>query len=257
MKISVITACLNGAEHLRDCIESVAGQAGAIQHEHWIIDGGSTDASVQILQTKASQDPRLHWISESDAGIAEAMNKGIDRCQGEWLLFLHADDYLRTPAAWEKVSPVLDTGAGIVATPVKVFSPNGDSRRFQASDWRFKTRFKTTIPHQGAFIHRSLFDRLGPYDTQWRIGMDYEWFLRAFRHKIPITLYPEAVVGMRDTGVSSRRDWISLRQRFAEERAIHAHFASSPAERMLYRFWWTFYPSYRRIRYTLQPATRR
>ncbi|MBQ0725063.1 MAG: glycosyltransferase, partial [Cycloclasticus sp.] len=89
-KISVITVCFNAAEYIEETIQSVVEQKG-VEFEYIIVDGLSTDGTVDIIKRyQASID---QWVSETDGGIAEAMNKGIGLATGDYLIFLHADDY--------------------------------------------------------------------------------------------------------------------------------------------------------------------
>ena len=97
-KVSVVTVTRNSAEHMAGCLDSVAAQEGA-DYEHWVVDGASTDGTVEIL--RARNDPRLHWISEPDGGIYDAMGKAVRRASGRWIYFLGADDRLRPGALRE------------------------------------------------------------------------------------------------------------------------------------------------------------
>ena len=160
--VSVITASLNGARHLEACLDSVARQ----QHvtvEHVVIDGGSNDGSVEILQRWS---PRLaYWRSEADAGIADAMNKGLRQARGEWLLFLHADTVL-SPGWEEEVSHYVSQNyapahAGVFRFALDDFRPQ--ARRLERM---VALRCKLlALPYgdQGLLIHRSLYDQIGGY----------------------------------------------------------------------------------------------
>ena len=117
--------------------------------------------------------------------------------------------------------------------------------------WCFKTHFKTTLGHQGAFIHKSLFEKLGYYDESFRITMDYEWFMRAFRQNIPVSRHPEILSIMSDGGLSSRKDWPSLSQRFQEEKRVHRKYAASSWWSILYAVYWGIYPTYRKLQHRL------
>ena len=91
MLFSIITICLNPGPLLDETIRSLAVQREA-QWEHLIIDGGSSDGTVERLEKAAADDDRVRWISEPDSGIADAMNKGLAMARGEIIAFLHADD---------------------------------------------------------------------------------------------------------------------------------------------------------------------
>ncbi|MES2883810.1 MAG: glycosyltransferase family 2 protein [Pseudomonadota bacterium] len=244
--VSVITVVFNGATHLGNCLDSVRRQQG-IAFEYIVIDGGSTDGSVELIRQQ--QHGLAYWVSEPDRGIGDAMNKGIARARGEWLLFLHADDYLVADDVLAGCHAVLQTlSADIVGFPLH-FGSAAASRMLRPRGGGFWLNFKTGLLHQASFIRRTLLERIGPYDTDLRIAMDYEFFLRAQRRGACIVTRSSPVPSlMRDTGVSSRRDWPSLQQRLAEERAIHTLHANSRALQLLYTMYWTLYLPYRRLR---------
>src|SRR5690348_14220883 len=95
-RVSLIIAVYNGASTIVKCLNSVAAQTYG-SRELIVIDGGSTDGTVDILRCNADQ--LSYWISEPDTGVYNAWNKGLARARGEWIAFLGADDYLWTPDA--------------------------------------------------------------------------------------------------------------------------------------------------------------
>jgi GT2 family glycosyltransferase len=242
--ISIVTVCLNPGSHLLECLDSVARQSWR-EYEHIVIDGGSTDGSAAALEQVGGL---AYWHSKPDGGIADAMNQGLARARGEWLLFLHADDYLTGPGALGEVAGVLAaSGADVVAFPIhygqpgklRVITPRGPG------PWLL---FKTGFLHQATFIRRAVFERIGGYRTEYRIAMDYEFFLRAWRRGIPMQTSDATIpTVMRDTGVSARRDWPSLQRRLAEERAVQLGLAPAWPLRWTYRVYWALYPAYKRL----------
>jgi glycosyltransferase involved in cell wall biosynthesis len=90
--ISVITPCLNSVAFIERCVENVAAQ-GCAEVEHIVMDGGSTDGTVEMLRTLAARHSHLRWVSEKDAGQSAAMNKGVAMAGGALVGFLNADDY--------------------------------------------------------------------------------------------------------------------------------------------------------------------
>ena len=242
--VSVITVVLDRVEHLPDCLESVAMQRG-VAVEHIVIDGGSTDGSVEILQRWS--DRLAFWTSEPDSGIADAMNKGVLRACGQWLLFLHADDRLLSEDSLLRVSEVLAaTTADVAGFPID-FGSEGRMLRLAPRGANVWLRLKTGFMHQATFIRRPLFDAIGLYDVSLKIAMDYEFFLRAWCLGVSMATFDAPVpTHMRDTGISSQRDWPSLRKRFGEERAVQSKHASSAFARAFYRVWWWLYLPYRR-----------
>lgn len=244
-RLSVITAVLDRADSLERCLASVARQRDA-EVEHIVVDGGSTDGSIAILERWTSR--LAYWQSEPDGGIASAMNKGLLRATGEWVLFLHADDALLDD---DSVSRALDAvqdqpAVGIAGFPIR-YGTRASARTVRprgATPW---IRFKTGFLHQGTLIRRGVFQRIGDHDTSLAVAMDYDFFLRAWLAGVPMATFRTPVLTlMADTGVSGRRDPASLARRFREERRIHEAHASGPW-RAAYALYWLVYPTYRRL----------
>lgn len=244
--VSVVTVCYNAARCLDQCLESVHRQQG-LSWEHLLVDGGSTDGSLEIIGRRS---PALAWwISEPDGGIAEAMNKGAAKTCGEWLLFLHADDELLHPQALADCLHILSSSiADVVGFPVR-FGQVDRYRLRKPRNWHWWLNLKTIFQHQATFIRRSFFAASGGYDPRFRIVMDYEFFLRAYRLGAVLETHQQPIPAlMRDSGLSSRRDWASLESRLAEERLAQGLHARSPISAIGYRLWWAAYLPYRRLR---------
>lgn len=198
--LSVITVCYNAIETLPQTVESVAGQSDN-DLEHIVIDGGSTDGSVDFL--RQLNLPHLSWISEKDNGIYNAMNKGVQMARGKMVAFLNADDCyfphtLRTVRnAWQHDTDIV----------------YGDLRkeRFLNNRWfhRLEKPNLELMPqtmgifHPATFIRRELFDQLGGYDEQYRLSADYEWLLRAFLSKAKFQYIPQPLAIFRVGGAST------------------------------------------------------
>jgi glycosyltransferase involved in cell wall biosynthesis len=242
-KVSVVTAAFNALDGLRATVESVASQNG-VSVEHIVIDGGSSDGTVEYLSEPGS---RVAWISEPDDGIADAMNKGVERARGDYVIVLQAGDTFLDDQVLSRVAPHLDGETDIVSGHVRFGSPTRP-QTIRTRGFDFKTNFKTTIPHQGAFCGRSLFERIGSFDTGIRIAMDYEFFLRALRAGATVKTLDLVVAHMPDGGVSSQLDWPTLAKRFWDERRIHHMHCPGLAMRLVYAAYWPAYLTYRRIR---------
>ena len=240
--ISIITAVLNGAVHLDQCIRSVRSQCASVAVEHLVIDGASTDGTLDIIRSHA--DWLSHWQTGRDSGIADAMNKAIAHSRGAWLLFLQSDDFLIDSTVLGHALQRFGDDADIVGFPV-LFGSDGKSSMVQARGANFWLNCKTGFNHQGTFIRRTLFDRIGLYDPEFKIAMDYEFFLRAYRNGARFTRYRSPAISvMRDTGISSKRDWSNLHRRFAEERRVHEKH-QLPGMAPFYSAYWALYPIYR------------
>lgn len=249
--ISVITACLNSSRHIGQTLESVAAQQG-VDCEHIIADGGSSDSTLAIVESKIRAGGR--WLTGPDSGIAEAMNNGLAIARGEWLLFLQSDDYLCNPTVLAEAARHFTADVDICGFPV-IFGSEDSATTMQPRGAGFWLNFKTGLNHQGTFIRRCLFERIGGYDTSFRIAMDYEFFLRAYRAGAKFGFHAQPVVSlMRDTGISSQLDWPNLKKRFAEEERVHRKF-QTPGLALLYDAWWAVYPKYRKFKARRRLAT--
>ena len=193
--VSIITVVYNAQSTLQATIESVLNQDRDLV-EYWIIDGGSTDGSLDIIRQYS--DKLAGWISEPDKGIYDAMNKGIDRANGRWLYFLGADDQLR-PNIVDSVTAYMNDMYAIVFGSV-VFNTGQRMQSYMG----LLTLFQNTLHHQSAFYHHSLFDEFR-YDSNLRTLADYELNLLVYIRKMSVRLVPFEVALCYIGGASS--DW--------------------------------------------------
>ena len=175
MKLSIITINFNNRDGLRKSIESVVNQTWQ-EFEYIIIDGGSTDGSVEVIKEYA--DHIDYWVSEPDKGIYDAMNKGIDQAKGEYCLFMNSADTIYEKTTLEKVNAELD-GTDIVCGQLKF--PHGYSMKGPnvVSMQHFYT---STLPHQATFIKTQLL-KDEPYDTSYRIVSDWKFWIQSLIFK--------------------------------------------------------------------------
>jgi glycosyltransferase involved in cell wall biosynthesis len=246
-KVSVVTVSFNDLGGLKQTVASVEAQTNK-NYEHVVVDGGSTDGTKQWLE---KAEPSTRWLSESDDGIADAMNKGVEQARGEWLLFLHAQDTFVDDSALETAIRRLDTDKDIVCFDVEVVEDHG-SRIYAAKGLGRYTNFKTPIPHQGAFTRRSLFNEVGPFDTSLHIAMDYDFFLRAYRQDARADVISTVLTRMPATGISTRQDWASLSLRFREEREVHRKHCPGFGYLLVYTIYWPTYLTFRVMRHLIR-----
>ncbi|MDJ0952219.1 MAG: glycosyltransferase family 2 protein [Acidimicrobiia bacterium] len=239
-KISIVTAAYNAERYIADTIDSVTSQSYR-NYEYIVVDGASSDATMDIVRERA--DGIDHIVSEPDDGISDAMNKGLELVTGEYVLFLHADDYLVGPSALEDAAPLL-------AEPIEAFrlfheQEDGElvAPRMPREGWL--TNFKWGLYHQSVLCRTSLLRDLGGFDTSLRVSMDYDLFLRAYRQGVRAGIHDLPLSVMRRTGISSQRDRAALRERFREEKLIHERYAGNLGRRAIYTAYWIAYPIYR------------
>jgi glycosyltransferase involved in cell wall biosynthesis len=169
--VSIVTVVLNGEMYLEEAIQSVLRQS-SIGVEYLVIDGGSADGTVAILQ-KYERDID-YWVSEPDHGIYHAMNKGWDLSQGEFIYYLGADDELLS-LPLQAIHDAIRDNIDIVFGDVIL----GNGRYFR-SHFGFSLRFDNTLHHQGLFLRRSLF-QTAPFNTQFRVFSDFDLNQRLYQ----------------------------------------------------------------------------
>ena len=197
-KISVVTPCLNSVKTIRETIESVRSQ-NYEQWEHLVIDGGSTDGTLDVLRDY----PHLMWTSEKDEGHYHAMNKGIERATGSVVNILNADDCYR-PGALQSVAEEFHSHPdwdGLFGDVVYVDAEGREIYRREEAKFDYNVlRFSGVcyVCHQALFVKRGVHDRLGLYrHNDYLNCCDYEFILRLGREKCRIGHLPTFVVDFR------------------------------------------------------------
>lgn len=236
MKISIITVCKNAENAIERTMLSVVTQSCFNENiEYWIIDGASTDKTVEIIKQYSNKYP-IKWISEPDSGIYNAMNKGIKMATGDYLLFLNAGDKLFD----EKVISLVlkkfeESDCDFLYTDILTCDFNSLSeakiKKFNHADKYFL--FRDCICHQASFFKKSVFERFGGFNENFKLAADYEMLLKIMANKSLKKEYLPITAAYYDiTGISSTSEDV-----VKEERAtIQKHFYSS-FETFLYSSW--------------------
>jgi glycosyltransferase involved in cell wall biosynthesis len=209
MKVSVITINYNNAKGLNNTIDSVIWQSYR-DYEYIIIDGGSTDGSVDIIQKYA--DKFSYWVSEKDQGIYNAMNKGVAQASGDYCLFLNSGDVFFDEFVLERVFKSQYTEDIIVG---KMYSNSDGSIIYPPPSRELSMYFLYTasITHQSSFIRRDLLVKY-PYDEKYKISSDWKFYLQTVILNDCSVLFIDENVSIFDTcGVSSNNTHISWSER--------------------------------------------
>lgn len=208
MKISIITVTYNSASTLEKTIESIKGQSAFNEIEYILIDGKSTDNTVELLKQNSKYIKK--WISEPDNGIYDAMNKGASLASGDWVGFLHADDVLASNTIIEEMIDILKSNSinVLYGNLNYVSGINGEK---VVRQWKSNVFNKDLLkkgwmpPHPTLYLNRHLFWKIGGFDTQFRIAADYDYILRLFTSpEIKSFFMDKLMVKMRVGGVSNR-----------------------------------------------------
>lgn len=199
MKLSIVTINYNNAEGLKRTLESVACQTYR-DIEHVIIDGGSTDDSVKIIESYVRDVSckmyDVSWVSEKDNGIYNAMNKGIRKATGEYIQILNSGDVLAASDVTERMMEALrlkiedcklkkENGITILygnmlkSYDMKTIINRDTCGSDMYTPESFLYFYKGTLNHDCAYIRRDLFDKYGLYNEGMKICSDWEWYVRA------------------------------------------------------------------------------
>jgi len=225
MKISIITAVFNRADCVGRAVNSVQQQTYP-DVEHVVIDGASTDGTLEILQNCLDASATL--VSEPDKGIYDALNKGLNRANGDVIGIMHSDDFFADTEVLQHVvaafsDPMIDAVYGDLDYVAKT-----DTSRM-IRHWRSGAFHPSNLawgwmpPHPTLFLRRRVIDQWGGFDARFRIAADYDAILRYFgQGKIRAAYIPRVLVKMQVGGVSnrsltniwlkSREDYIALRR---------------------------------------------
>lgn len=228
--LSVVTPSFNSGRWIAETLDSVA--AIPVPHEHIVIDGGSTDDTLEILESR--DDPSLAWVSEPDRGQTNAVNKGLDRARGELIAWLNADDTY-VPAGIAATLEVFAARPEIDATYgfYDIVGPDGEvSRQYRCLgfNWRRFLYAGDYIPTPTIVFRRTLLERTGRLDERYADAADYDFYLRMFRNA-NVELIPQSVVRFRIHDESKTGSNIELQLREAME--IRLGYARGPVQRGL------------------------
>lgn len=176
--VSIITAVFNGAATLERTIRSVREQDHP-HIEHIIVDGGSTDGTVEIL--RAHDDHLAYWVSGPDAGIYDAMNKGILLSRGEWVGLINADDWYEPGVITRMINEAgSHPGVNILHGDIWIHYANGARKIKRAKDSPFLLKYWEMVLNHPSFLVRRSYYHDHPFDPKVRVGGDHLWTLKAY-----------------------------------------------------------------------------
>lgn len=226
MKISVITAVYNNRDTVGQALDSALAQTHP-DVELVVIDGASTDGTREVLQAYADRVGVL--VSEPDRGIYDALNKGIARASGEVVGFLHSDDLFADEQVLSRIAaafadPNVDAAYGDLLY-VRKDDPTKVVRTWRAGAFsQSRLAHGWMPPHPTLYVRRAAYERLGGYDTSYRIAADYDCVLRLLGRGGLRALYiPEVLVKMRVGGASNRSLKNILRKSREDYRALRVN----------------------------------
>jgi glycosyltransferase involved in cell wall biosynthesis len=228
--ISIIVAIFNGKATLQQCIDSIAQQTYP-NKELIIIDGGSTDGTIELLEE--NRNKFNYWISEPDYGIYNAWNKGLAQAKGEWICFLGADDYFWDATVLDRMAEQLVMlPANILVAYGQVMMVGGDGQwiRSKGESWEqvkvsFKLMSYMNLPHVGMMHKRGLFEQHGIFDESFHIAGDYELLLRELKTGDAVFIPNLITAGQRIGGISTdTANYLKGRREVWRAQRMHGRF---------------------------------
>lgn len=248
IKFSIITVCFNEEKTIRATMESVLNQKYS-SLEYIIIDGASTDATLEIIQQYAKKDNRIQCVSEKDSGIFNAMNKGIRYAQGDFLLFLNAGDVLHADNVLQKVAEAA-VDADIVIGNVAFKEEKGLKVHTYAVGKELRENLERgqCVCHQGIFASKMCLE--DGFDEQFKTCADYDWLCRQVKADRRIVKADIVVTDFDIHGVTNqaqyqkmhwRENFMVMEKNFPESKFRYSEDAKSLFEgvikaRIQYRF---------------------
>lgn len=201
VKISIVTINYNNPSGLKKTIESVVNQTWK-NFEYIIIDGGSTNGDVDIIKSFENQID--YWVSEPDKGIYNAMNKGIKKATGDFIIFMNSGDNFTNSSVLEEVQSKLTSDFDIYYGDYYRMKSNSKRRKTFPESLSFSYFYSGSLAHPATFFRRTLFDEIFFYNESYKIVSDWEFYIYAICYKNVKYHYLKTAISDFDfTGISS------------------------------------------------------
>jgi glycosyltransferase involved in cell wall biosynthesis len=226
--LSVVTPVFNPGAYLERCLDSVA--ALAVDHEHVVVDGGSTDGTVELLRGR--DDPALRWVSEPDRGQTHAVNKGLEMARGELLMWVNGDDEVVPEGVAEAVAHLdRNRATQVVYGGLDFTDAAGELRRAYRPagwSWRRYLLLGDYVPTPTFVFRAERWRAVGPLHERWVDAADYDFYLR-LTHGVRVDRLPAAHVRFRwhDASKSATDVWTQQ----DEAQAIRLQWSRSRLDR--------------------------
>ncbi len=183
--ISIITVVYNGEKYLEETIQSVINQTYD-NVEYIIIDGGSTDGTLDII--KKYEEKIDYWVSEKDSGIYDAMNKGVTLCSGDIIGIVNADDFIYRDTLQNVAKFFSDTDAMFTFGQLDLADEDGKvfdtAKSIGIDNIKYKLFRHMPFLHPTMFVKKEVYEKLGLYNTRYKLSADYDFTLRLVKNNI-------------------------------------------------------------------------
>lgn len=210
MKVTIITVTFNSAETLSMALNSVKEQDYE-NIEHVFVDGSSTDTTLEIIKEYSLENTQVKYLSESDEGIYDAINKGLRMATGNIIGFVHSDDFLANSSIISNIVAHFNKGnyAGVYGNLLYVdrTDTNKVIRNWCSNTFHFKLLKRGWMPaHPTLFLKKEVYLECGNFDKSYKIAADYDFMLRVLsKSKYKFGFLPQVITKMRVGGTSNKR----------------------------------------------------
>jgi glycosyltransferase involved in cell wall biosynthesis len=206
-KVTIVTICRNVLHELKPTLESVLSSED-VNIDYLVVDGASTDGTLLFLQSQT--DSRFRFISEPDAGISDAMNKGIRHASGDWIMHLHAGDSL-LGSAMEVIRDSIrrNSSADVICCSIVKVEPTGSVLCESAPE---RLKIEMSVPHPGVVAKTSVWLDNGGFDTSLKNAMDYDLFLRCALKGVRFVAEARPIATFSSGGQSENSLWETLKE---------------------------------------------
>lgn len=215
MLITIVTCSYNSEKTIERTIKSILAQ-DFDNYEYLIIDGKSSDGTLDIIKRyEPLFNGKMHWISEKDHGIYDAMNKGIKLSKGDYVWLVNSDDYIEPNALQCVADRIKNNQSDILCGYIEYFSENSDNKHIfkytpEESEKEYGKK-RMGIVHPATIVRRQIYDKYGLYDSRFYISADMDWFLRIKENNVPIDFIDIKLSNMSDGGISSQSNNVKKR----------------------------------------------
>jgi len=213
--VSIITVSYNSSKTIEDTIKSILNQTYT-NIEYIIVDGNSTDNTIDILKSSAKlfeiRNIDYRWISEPDKGIYDAMNKGIFMAKGDIIGIINSDDWYSDDAVIEAVKTLKNETFAIVSGERRKVKFNKKPYGVYYNKKEIKSYIHKVMPinHAATFVHNTVYEKVGVFDTRYKLSADYDFIYRAFNASVNFMFIDKIIVNMRNSGATGQLKNLSV-----------------------------------------------
>ena len=208
-KLTIVTVCYNSIKCIEKCINSIIPQINE-EVEYLIIDGKSSDGTVDIIKKYAEKNKNIRYISEKDNGIYNAMNKGLKLADGQWILYINSDDFLMPNVIQEVLPSLSDNFDCIYGDNYNVLTYEGEAylKKVLASQDLSQLNKCMIACHQSIFLKKEIMEQLGGFNENYKIAADWDLLLRVRNNNFKFKYIPIIISKFSVGGISSNSNYI-------------------------------------------------